>query len=1101
MLQLRDIRKSYTTGDFTQVALDDVSLSLRNNEFVAILGPSGSGKTTLLNVVGGLDQYDAGSLVIEGVDTTKYSDRDWDTYRNARVGFVFQSYNLIPHQSVLANVELALTLSGVSPQERKRRALAALKEVGLADHVDKKPNQLSGGQMQRVAIARALVNDPEIVLADEPTGALDSETSEQIMGLLEEIAEQRLVVMVTHNPELAQEYASRVITMKDGNLEQDSDPYTPQPHQQRAEKKKRASMSFLTALGLSASNLLTKKGRTLLTALAGSIGIIGIAAILSLANGVSNYIKSIEEDTLSLYPLTVASQGMDFMALMAASAEISESASEGTGGAQADTGEVQELKMLTTMFESVGTNDLAALKRFIDRNGGGIDQYVNAIEYSYNVTPQIFSADTTDGVHQVNPDTTFAALGFGAAEMPFMADAPSTNTFQELVEDTTLVEQQYEVLAGKWPAGPHEVVVVLTANGGISDFMVYSLGLRDPQILSDMVHQLVNGEDVVAPADTRSYAYEEILGATFKLVDAADFYSYDANYEVWTSKVDNKKFMKKLVEKGQDLEVVGIVQPHPDAQIAALQPGIYYTPALTNMLIEQAANKKIVKQQLKEPTVNVFTGRAFSEEESDDPTSEFDFGDLLEVDEEVLQSAFQIDQDALIVDVNELDFGGLQGITLDQSALPRLDLEDVVADMDLSTAVANIDVAKIVQNVDSQIGPGDLDVDEQALSELTGQVMQDYVDYCLVSSDPIACITDTETSFPEFLDQYGGTSAGAQTQEELNDLFDSVQTQLVASQEQVAQDVMAELAKEIEKSLRQDSARMASALERTLSQYVSTAMNSMSTQVSSQLIPELEAQVSAALRNSMDSLANNMASAMSIDPEAFKDAFEMDMDEEELAELMVALLAAEQSSLEGNLARLGYANMASPAAIDFYPIDFESKQQVIDILDNYNENMISQGYEDRAVTYTDLVGALMSSVTTIVKVVSYVLVAFVSISLVVSSIMIGVITLISVLERRKEIGILRAIGASKADIRRVFNAETLIVGFVAGLIAVTTVYLASIPVNAIVKSKFGISGVSSLPIGQAALLVGISMALTFLAGTIPAARASKQDPVVALRSD
>ena len=634
MLQLRNIRKAYTTGSFTQTALDDVSISFRDSEFVAILGPSGSGKTTLLNIIGGLDHYDTGDLVIDGISTKEYKDRDWDTFRNNRIGFVFQAYNLIPHQTILANVELALTLSGVSRAERRARALDALRKVGLGDHVDKKPSQLSGGQMQRVAIARALINDPEILLADEPTGALDSKTSVQIMDLLTEIANDRLVIMVTHNPELAEQYATRIVNLADGVIRSDSDPFDPAPEGMRASKKqvRRTSMSFLTALSLSWNNLLTKKGRTLMTAFAGSIGIIGIAAILSLANGVNSYIANVEEETLSEYPLSIEDQGFDMTSLMTmgmsmggqggSSGSPSDGSSNGGGETESSSngdatgGTVSESKMVTGMFGSIGSNDLASLKEYLDTGDSGIDQYVNSIEYGYNITPQLFSSDTEDGARQVNPDKSFSSIGLGSATSTngIMSSMMSTDIFYEMPSDPDLYQDQYDVVAGTWPQNYNDIVLVLTPNGKVSDFMLYTMGLRDHSELDDMVRAFANEEEVTAPDDYMTLTYDQLMDVTFKLVAATDYYQYDSDYHVWKSKSDDADYMRDLVNSGEDVHICGIVKAKAGAKITSLQTGFYYTSDMVSHIIDKAADSQIVKDQLADSATNVFTGKSFVEE-------------------------------------------------------------------------------------------------------------------------------------------------------------------------------------------------------------------------------------------------------------------------------------------------------------------------------------------------------------------------------------------------------------------------------------------------------------------------------------------------------
>lgn len=1043
MLQLRNIRKAYTTGSFTQTALDDVSISFRDSEFVAILGPSGSGKTTLLNIIGGLDHYDTGDLVIDGISTKEYKDRDWDTFRNNRIGFVFQAYNLIPHQTILANVELALTLSGVSRAERRTRALDALQKVGLGDHVDKKPSQLSGGQMQRVAIARALINDPEILLADEPTGALDSKTSVQIMDLLTEIANDRLVIMVTHNPELAERYATRIVNLADGVIRSDSDPFDPAPEDMRASKKqvRRTSMSFLTALSLSWNNLLTKKGRTLMTAFAGSIGIIGIAAILSLANGVNSYIANVEEETLSEYPLSIENQGFDMTSLMtmgmgaqggsSGSGDSQDAGQTGSSNGDADGGTIGESKMVTGMFGSIGSNDLASLKDYLDNGDSGIDQYVNSIEYGYNITPQLFSSDTEDGVRQVNPDKSFSSIGFGSATSTngIMSSMMSTNVFYEMPSNPDLYQDQYDVVAGTWPQSYSDVVLVLTPNGKVSDFMLYTMGLRDHSELDDMVRAFANEEEVNAPDDYMTLTYDQLMGVTFKLVAATDYYQYDSDYHVWKNKSDDADYMRDLVSSGEDAHICGIVKPKAGAKITSLQTGFYYTSDMVSHIIDEATDSQIVKDQLADSATNVFTGKSFVEE-ADAEDSSFDMSSLFTIDGNKLQAAFQIDPDALSVDMSSLD---LSGATSDLPAAPELDPSEF------------------------QVS-GQPTINKEAAAALMATVEKDYFAYY---SEQV----QQGKPAPSFNEYFATERAQKLISDALPGIIDTSEMQ-------------AEFAQKIQ-----------AYLQATMSSYMNQVVSAMQT------------QMQAAMTRVMGQLSANMATAMHVDESAFADAFQMNMDEKELTELMMSLMSSETTSFDGNLNKLGYADYAKPASIDIYPKDFESKQSVIDILDGYNDKMKAEGEDDKAVSYTDIVGALMSSVTTIVNMISYVLVAFVAISLVVSSIMIGVITYISVLERKKEIGILRSIGASKGDIGRVFNAETVIVGLVAGLIGIGVTALGCIPANAIVYALFDVPNVAILPWQAAVILVAISVFLTFLSGLIPSSAASRKDPVEALRSE
>ena len=658
MLQITDICKQYKTGNFIQKALNHVSLNLRDNEFVSILGPSGSGKTTLLNIIGGLDRYDSGDLIINGISTKKYKDRDWDSYRNHTIGFVFQSYNLIPHQTILSNVELALTISGVSKAQRREKAIDALTKVGLGQQIHKKPNQLSGGQMQRVAIARALVNDPDILLADEPTGALDSETSIQVMDLLKEVAKDRLVVMVTHNPKLAKEYATRIVTLKDGVILDDTNPYHVESFVTQHRNMGKTSMSLLTSLSLSFNNLKTKKGRTFLTSFAGSIGIIGIALILSLSNGVNTYIQTIEEDTLSEYPLQITSTGIDMSSMLV---------DDNQDKKQSSKNDIQVANMMTTMFSKIGSNDLESLKSYIQSNQKQLKNYSNAIEYTYNVTPQIYRyQDNT--YRQVNPDKTFSSLGMGSSTSSnsMMSSMMSTDVFKSMPKNTNLFSGQYDMKAGHWPKKYNECVVVLTSSGKISDMMAYTLGLRDSSELDQMVQQFANEEDVDVTLKEDDYSYQDILNKTFKLVKSADYYEYDEQYHVYKDKSNDQTYMNQLVQNGEDLKIVGIVQPK-DAQTATmLSTGIYYPSSLVQHIIEKSSTTQIVQDQLKNKNVNIFTGKAFEEK-----NSQFDLSSLFTIDQNKMQSAFKFNTQAL-----QLDFTNLNQ-ELTNLSLPTLDMNSI----------------------------------------------------------------------------------------------------------------------------------------------------------------------------------------------------------------------------------------------------------------------------------------------------------------------------------------------------------------------------------------------------------------------------------------
>ena len=1188
MLQIKNIRKEYKTGDLVQKALDGVSLNLRDNEFVAILGPSGSGKTTLLNIIGGLDRYDSGDLIINGISTKKYKERDWDSYRNHTIGFVFQSYNLIPHQTLLANVELALTISGISKAERKKRAQEALARVGLGEQVHKKPSQLSGGQMQRVAIARALVNNPDIVLADEPTGALDSETSIQVMELLQEVARDRLVVMVTHNPELAQQYATRIVNLRDGKIRSDTDPFEVDEKTLKEPEHKnmgKSSMSFLTALSLSFNNLRTKKARTLLTSFAGSIGIIGIASILALSTGVNTYIHSVEEETLSEYPLQIQSTGFNFASSMMMSVG-------GSGEAQEESGDVNVIQMVTDMFSTMDSNDLEALKEYLDHGDSGIDQYVSAIEYSYDSVPQIYREDG-DSIRQVNPDQSFSALGLGSGSSAnsMMSSMMSTDVFYEMPENESLYKDQYEVMAGRWPENYNECVVVLTSSGGISDFMLYTLGLRDAMELDEMIQQFIDEEEVDTPDHIGSYTYEDILGTTFKVVNRADYYQYDSQYQVWTDKTDNDEYMKELVQNGEDLKVVGVVQPAEDANAVSLTTGIGYTKDLSRHVAEEAENSEIVQQQLQNPDVDVFTNEAFGEESGQ---RDLDMNSLFSVDEDAIQEAFGFDESALTEGMSDaFDFSGAMsadGSTLDLSGLmnmedisltlpemPELNMQDIMSGIRLEVSAEELaqiasdllqgyqgyaaqnpaadysglgedflgylqtDEAKQIlsRNITEIIqSSGTVTVSNEQLQQLVREVMAGYQQYAASNG-----YTDINR-FDEYLIEYLQT---AQAQEILSrwasenikiegnvsitaEQLEKLSAEMVAGYQQYAaanglpdptkiDDYFMEYmaTPEAQQKLSQGIAGMVDTggveekLSTALQSYMQTIMGSYSqtmaqaieTQVSSvmeQMMGQISQSMESSMQEAMSQLSGNMADAFTINTEALQNAFQMNMTEEELGELLMSLAYREDASYDGNLQELGYVDFGQPNEISIYPSDFESKEQVLRILDSYNERMEEEGKEDQVITYTDIVGTMTSSVTDIIDIISYVLIAFVAISLVVSSIMIGVITYISVLERKKEIGILRAIGASKRNVSQVFNAETFIIGLCSGLLGIGLTLLLMIPGNALIHQLAGTTDINAiLPVESAVILILFSVVLTILGGLIPSSKAAKNDPVMALR--
>lgn len=855
MLRLENIKKDYITGDSKVQALKGISLNFRKSEFVSILGQSGCGKTTLLNIIGGLDRYTSGDLVINGKSTKEFKDKDWDAYRNHSVGFVFQSYNLIPHQTILANVELALTLSGVSKSERREKAIKALEEVGLGEHVHKKPNQLSGGQMQRVAIARALVNDPEIILADEPTGALDTKTSVQVMEILKEISKDKLIIMVTHNPDLAEKYSSRIIKILDGNITDDSNSYSKDEEMKEDRTTKgdsKVSMSFLTALSLSLNNLMTKKGRTILTSFAGSIGIIGIALILSLSSGMQTYIKKVEEDTLSSYPITVQKETIDMSSMMTTMMEETADAGENNEEGKVYSQNIVD-SMLSTISTKIQNNNLEEFKKYLDDENSEIRNYTNAIQYSYNLDLNIYNTEDEDKIVKVNPSQIMTKLGMGEMENMMLAE---TDVWQELLDNQELLESQYDVLSGKWPEKFNEVVLIIDENNNISDYTLYALGLLDQDELEKKYEKIEKGE-IVEEGEQKVYSYDELLDTKFKLLLNTDYYKEEN--DMWIDKSDDEEYIKDKLKDAQEINVVSIIRPREGSVATSMSGAIGYTKELKEYVINKVNASKIVKEQKKNKDINVFTGTEFPDKDD----KEFDFSSLSMEQKMYMQS----------------------------------------------------------------------------------------------------------------------------------------------------------------------------------------------------------------------------------------------LSEEELAKLMEQYTESANATYEGNLEKMGVVDLNNPSSINIYPKDFESKDHIATSIENYNQKQRDDGKEENVITYTDLVGTMMSSVSTIIDAISYVLIAFVAISLVVSSIMIGIITYISVLERTKEIGILRSIGASKKDISRVFNAETFIVGLIAGLLGIGVTILLNIPISLIIKSITDIGGLAKLPVIGGIILVAISMILTVIAGLIPARMASKKDPVEALRSE
>ena len=1100
MLQLNHIKKEYKTGDLVQKALDDVSLNLRDNEFVAILGPSGSGKTTLLNVIGGLDRYDSGDLIINGISTKKYTDRDWDSYRNHTIGFVFQSYNLIPHQTVLSNVELALTISGISGAERRSRATKALEQVGLGDQLHKHPSEMSGGQMQRVAIARALVNNPDILLADEPTGALDSDTSIQVMELLKEVAKDRLVVMVTHNPELAEQYATRIVRLRDGVIQSDTAPFAPDDSAQVPPVHKNlghSSMSPLTALALSFNNLLTKKTRTLLTAFAGSIGIIGIALILSLSAGVSNYIQEMERSTLSEYPLQISTTGVDLAALLDPGSYTSAVANNTNVGATSASstpeGMVTVRELLSQLTEdNSSVNDLASLKKYLDSDECTISEDAASIEYTYGTVPLIYRQNKDGTVRQIFPDSSLSALNNTTSAAGIVSSMTNQSVFTEMAEEPSLYEDQYDVKAGRWPESYNEAVLVLNSDGSISDYALYILGIEDDSVMMRFLQEYAKNKNTQAPTGYGTYPYDTFVGLKYKIVTSSDYYVYDEERQIWRNRSDDEAYVEQLVENSPDLTIVGVVQPRADASSTILPIGVAYTHALTYYAIDHAAESEVVKQQLADPEVNVLTGERF---DADQRKTDLDISSLFSVDTDMLKDAFQFDASKLQFDLSgafdlqdgSFDFSSILDPSAFQLDLSDLDLSDIdMSDVELPDMDA-LDLSQLFADMD-------LSVSEDALQSLMKKIMNGYKRY-IISNGILNLDKIGFSSYMES-DQFKQLLS-----ESMGDLLDTtgLQEQFTASLQQNLQGIMTSYLQSYSEQLSQ---KLGEALQTKLTAAIQTQMSTVMQQLMTQLTTQFSQQIQSAIQNNIAQLSSQVEDALKIDPTVFQSAVQVNMSTDDLVDLVKMNLQSSTTSYGSVLGALGYSDYAKPGSIWIYPKSFEAKNRIVDSLNAYNAAMRAQGEEDKVIVFSDTVGTLMSAVTRIVDMVSNVLVAFVAISLAVSSIMIGVITYISVLERRKEIGILRAIGASKHNVSEVFNAETFIIGMCSGVIGVGLCLLLLIPGNMLIHSIAGTTSVTAvLPPKAALVLIVLATLLTILGGLIPARSAAKCNPVTALRSE
>ena len=1072
MLKLSKITKKYKMISADQIVINGISITFRKNEFASILGPSGSGKTTLLNIIGGLDEYTSGDLIIDGKSTKNYTDSDWDSYRNHKIGFVFQNYNLIPHQTVLQNVMLALTLSGVSKRECIAKSEKILKEVGLADHIHKKPGQLSGGQMQRVAIARALVNDPEIILADEPTGALDTETSIQIMKILKKISKNKLVIMVTHNPELAKEYSTRIINLKDGKIISDTNEYDINSKSvlNPYENIKKTTMKYITALGLSFNNLMTKKGRTLLVSFAGSIGIIGIALILSLSNGFQKYIDKIQEDTLSSYPLTITSTSADMSSLLLSMISTDDETTNNS--------KVTEKQFISSMFSNVTTNDLKSFKKHINQNYSKISSDISSIKYSYSVDPLIYTRTKENKIVKVNPNSLFTSM-YDSSSVTNLYSSYSS-FFSQMPDDRKMLNEQYEVLNGKWPEKYDEMVIVLNQKNTIPDILLYFLGIRDIEELYDIMAKAMAGDKIDVDNKPMEFTYDELMQIEIKLINQFEVYKYNEKYNIYENMTENEDYMKKLYDNALKLKIVGIIAPKKGTTSMALTSGISYSSKLIDYIIDSAEKSDIVKKQLSNKDIDVFSNTNFDEKKTN--SQKIDFEDLITVDTKMLQSAFNIN-----VDEKNL----------------------------------KIKTSKYMQNINDfinvNIEPAQNEFNKN-LSELSYGVINDYLEHPLSTiSNPILpdkkIATISMNDIDKILNEYFEKKS-------VNDKIKIIENEYV-----IPKDVYITTYKSLitamlksyitayyamDQSLTTDPNNpIAMLMSENVKDLIESFLNQPSIQSTSKTFGEnmTEAKMQKNVLTEVGKLTNDLMSSLSsgfnVDESKIAKAFKFNLSEEELKRIMSAMVNQNKNGTATvNLASLGYQDKEEPTMISVYFKNFDSKERFLNFIDTYNKECKNTKEEEKIINYIDMTGILMNSVKKIINSVGYVLIAFVSISLVVSSIMIGIITYISVLERTKEIGILRSIGASKKNISSIFNAETFIIGLLSGIMGIG-ITLSLIPIiNSVIHSLTNNVNINaSLPLLGGVLLIILSVILTLIGGLIPAKKASKQDPVIALRTE
>lgn len=1053
MLELKDIKKTYVSGDEKVEALKGINLKFRESEFVSILGASGCGKTTLLNIIGGLDRYTSGDLIINGKSTKDFKDRDWDAYRNYKVGFVFQSYNLISHQTILSNVELALTIGGISKKERKVRAIKALEEVGLKEQIHKKPNQLSGGQMQRVAIARALVNNPDIILADEPTGALDTKTSVQVMEILKKISQNKLIVMVTHNPDLAEKYSNRIIKILDGSITEDSNPIKQNEVIKHKETNQigKTKMKFWTAFRLSLNNLLTKKGRTILVAFAGSIGIIGIALVQSVSNGFQAYVDHIQEETLTSYPLTIMQESTDVISALLSMA------TEEPKDEQESSNEIKEEQYISKMLDSLSTNDLKSFRNYYESNYDEIDEDISSIDYSYSVQPIIYTVDATKKLSKLNPSNLFNSFMGGTSSVM----GAQASVFEQMLNDKDSLNDSYDILAGRWPENYDELIICLTEKNSISDFLVYSLGLRNTEELEDIVTKIMAGEQVDLKNEPMSFTYEDLMNVDLRLIMPTDFYKYNERYDIYEDMSKDDSYMQSLYDNATKLKIVGIVTAKEGVTSAALEPGVSYTSDLIDHIIDYSAQSTIVKKQLESDEVDVISGQRFDAKKNE---LGLDFQDLVGIDTKKLQSAFNIKIDQKQMEqqtagyMNEIS----NAITTDTTPAREAILNNL-----------NTFANEIFKSINATISTSEIET---------------YVENYLNSQGPTNAMTSLETQYIVPKDVYKTMYSGL-----LKALLQVYITGYTA----------------VDPSLTTDPANPTAAvvdemIEPVITQYTTSAaiQETANKMASGMTEAVMKKTILTKVGELTGKLTQTFATAFNVDQEKIASAFQLKITEDEITRIVTSMMSETEANAKTNLISLGYQNKEEPTFISFYFNSFDGKEHFIDFINKYNEKQEADGNEDKVINFTDTTGILMGSVKTIVNAVTYVLIAFISISLVVSSIMIGIITYISVYERTKEIGILRAIGASKHNISSIFNAETFIIGLLSGLFGIGVTYAVIPVINKVLHVFTGNIPLNATFYPQnAIILVVLSIILTLIGGLIPARAASKKDPVIALRTE